>query len=245
MEEKYEGREISSPFLKKLDNFWYHYKWHSLIALFFLLVIVVCSVQMCQREEYDVHVLYAGPNDIKQTAEDALSPHRVLYSSLKLVTKDNDENGEINPNLQTLFLPSEAEIERINASLPTGYEVQTQVVMQNAEQFNSLMILSDYYLCILSEANYLSYRDRAEGFFVPLAAYAAGAEVEYYDGRQDAIRVSSLAFGSLPGVEELDESCVICLRSVSEVASRANRKGSARAFARAESTLKGMIFYEQ
>ncbi len=237
MEEKYEGGEIVSPFMKKLDNFWYHYKWHSLIALFFVLVITVCSVQMCTREEYDIHILYAGPNDIKKTADEGLSDYRILYTSLKLATSDYDGNGEVNPNLQTLFLPSAEEIEKINASLPTGYEVQTQVVTENGDQFNSLMILSDYYLCILSEANYLAYRDRGEGFFVSLAPYVGENEVEYYDERKEAVYLDSLAFGELPGCADLDETTVICLRSVSEVAKRADRKGSAEQFARAEKTL--------
>ena len=115
MEEKYEGSEIVSPFMKKLDNFWYHYKWHSLIALFFVLVITVCSVQMCTREEYDIHILYAGPDDVKKTADAGLSDYRILYASLKLAVGDYDESGEVNPDLQTLFLPSAAEIDRINA----------------------------------------------------------------------------------------------------------------------------------
>jgi hypothetical protein len=241
MEEKYEGGEISSPFLKKLDNFWYHYKWHSLIALFFVLVFTVCAVQMCSRAEYDVHVLYAGPRDIKKTADAGLSEYRVLYSSLKLNTEDYDENGEVNPNLQTLFLPSEKEIEEINASLKEGYEVQTQLVMENADQFNSLMIMSDYYLCVLSEENYLAYRDRADGFFVSLAPYVGEAEVEYYDARREAVYLHSLALGDLPGFEDLGENTVICLRSVSEVARRADRKGSARQFSRAEQTLKNIF----
>ncbi len=241
MEEKYEGGEIVSPFMKKLDNFWYHYKWHSLIALFFILVTVVCSVQMCTREKYDIHILYAGPNDIKKTSEEGLSDYRILYASLKLAVEDFDENGEVNPNLQTLFLPSAKEIEEINASLPTGYEVQTQVVTENGDQFNSLMILSDYYLCILSEANYLAYRDRADGFFVSLAPYAEDAAVAYYDERKEAVYLNSLAFGKLPGCEDLDEKTVICLRSVSEVAKRADRKGSAEQFARAEQALENIF----
>ena len=241
MEEKYEGGEIVSPFMKKLENFWYHYKWQTLIALFFVVVFAVCSLQMCTREKYDVLILYAGASDVKKTAGDGLSEYRILYSSLRLAVEDYDENGDVNPNLQTLFLPSEEEIEKINASLPPDYEVQTQLVMENAEQFNNLMILSEYYLCILSEENYLAYRDRAEGFFLSLAPYVGETEVSYYDGRQDAVYLHSLSFGQLPGCEKLDESTVICLRSVSEVARRADRKGSQREFLRAEQTLRNIF----
>ena len=35
------GIPASTPTLKKLDNFWYHYKWHTLAALFVLAVLVI------------------------------------------------------------------------------------------------------------------------------------------------------------------------------------------------------------
>jgi hypothetical protein len=244
--EKYEGGDIviRSPFMQKLENFWYHYKWQSLIALFVVFTLVICSVQLCTREEYDVHVLYAGVDDIGMTASEGRLDYHVLYSSLKFCTEDYDGNGEIVPNFQTLFLPSEEEIEEINranAEANTGLEVQTHVVMENADQFDGLMMISDYYLCFLSEANYLSYRSKADGFFVPLQPYVGGADVTYYEGATDAVYLSSTEFGGLPGFEKLSENTLICLRSVSEVAKRADRKGSAKKFAAAEETLKNIF----
>ena len=114
-------------------------------------------------------------------------------------------------------------------------------LLANADQFDGLMIISDYYLCFLSEANYLAYRTRSDGFFVSLAPYVGDAEVTYYEGATDAVYLHSTAFGQLPGFENLDESTVICLRSVSEVARRADRKGSAKKFAAAEKTLKNIF----
>ncbi|MBP3606002.1 MAG: hypothetical protein J6J66_05345 [Clostridia bacterium] len=246
MEEKYEGGDIviRSPFMKKLENFWYHYKWHSLIALFVVFALVICSVQLCTREEYDLHIVYAGPDDIRMTASEGLSEYRVLYSSLKLCVEDFDENGEIVPNFQTLFLPSEAEIEAINQQNreeKNGLEVQMNVVIENAEQLDAMMLISDYYLCFLSEANYLTYRDRAEGFFVPLAPYVGTAAVTYYEGADNAVYLSSTALASLPGFEDLDGSTLICLRSVSEVAKRADRRGWEKKFSAAQKVLKNIF----
>lgn len=242
MEEKYEGGEIriQSPFMKRIENFWYHYKWHSLIALFLVVTITVCTVQLFTREKYDLHVLYAGKSDIKQTASDGLSEHRILHASLKLTLEDYDENGEVSLNLQTLFLPSAEEIEEINAGLDTGYEVQTQVVTENQNQMEGLMLLSEYYLCFLSEANYLAYRDRAAGFFVSLTPYVGDAGVSYYEGRTDAVYLSSTAFGTMPGWKDMADDTVICLRSVSEVARRSG-KNNEKQFARAEQTLRNLF----
>ena len=248
MDEKYEGGEIKiqSPFMKKLENFWYHYKWHSLIALFLVLTVVICSVQMCNREDYDVYILYAGPDEIKMTAAEGLSEYRVMHTTLKQAVGDYDENGEASLNLQTLFLPSAEEIERINQinkEQNTGLEVRTDEVMKNADQFDGLMMISEYYLCILSEANYLAYRGKSDGFFVSLTPYVGDADVSYYEGATNAVYLHSTAFGRLPGLADLDEKTVICLRSVSEVAKRADKKGSAKQFARAEETLKNIFSF--
>ena len=250
MEEKYEGGDIKirSPFLEKVENFWYHYKWHSLIALFLVLTVTVCSLQMCNRADDDLHVLYAGQSDIRQTASEGLSDHSRLLSSLKQVTEDYDEDGKQLLNLLPLFLPSAEEIEEINARLEAegeGYEVQTYIVTENADQMEQLMVLSDYYLCFLSEANYLSYRNRSADFFVSLVPYADSAEVTYYEGRTDAVYLHSTVFGSLPGFAELPEDTLICLRGVSEVARRANRKGSEKNFKSAEKTLRNIFTMQE
>ena len=45
-----------------LDNFWYHHKWATIAALFLVIVLTVCVLQMCSREEKgDITVVTAGP----------------------------------------------------------------------------------------------------------------------------------------------------------------------------------------
>ena len=61
--EKEQGGEIvyESKFTRWLDNFWYHYKWTTIIAVFALFVVLVCTLQMCNKDKNDVSVLSAGP----------------------------------------------------------------------------------------------------------------------------------------------------------------------------------------
>ena len=63
MNDKYADSDIqvSHTFFKKLDHFWFYYKWHTLAALFILFVLTVCFVQSCTKTDYDVNVVYAGP----------------------------------------------------------------------------------------------------------------------------------------------------------------------------------------
>ena len=62
MEEKYKGQEvqIQSKFLKLLDNYWYHYKWHTILIGFFAMVLIVCFVQCSSVEDHDVVVCFSG-----------------------------------------------------------------------------------------------------------------------------------------------------------------------------------------
>ena len=46
-----------SPFLKWLDNYWYHYKWPTIIISFFAIVLIVVIAQMVNRPKYDIVIL--------------------------------------------------------------------------------------------------------------------------------------------------------------------------------------------
>ena len=61
-----------SRFLRALDNFWYHYKWHTLIALFFAVVLIVCLVQCVSREKTDLTVSFGGAATLSEAEQNAL-----------------------------------------------------------------------------------------------------------------------------------------------------------------------------
>ena len=62
MEEKYKVQEIQiqSKLLRWLDNYWYHYKWHTILIGFFAFVMIVCFVQCSTAEDYDVTTCFSG-----------------------------------------------------------------------------------------------------------------------------------------------------------------------------------------
>ena len=55
---------------QRVENYWYHYKWHTLIALFIVITLSVCILQLCQKNSYDVYVLYAGGGELERTSDD-------------------------------------------------------------------------------------------------------------------------------------------------------------------------------
>ncbi len=81
-----EGVAVRGGFLAKLDNYWYHYKWPTIIVAFLLIVVVICTVQMCTKETYDLNVVYAGSEYL--TAEEKDGIKKALNAC---VTEDMNE----------------------------------------------------------------------------------------------------------------------------------------------------------
>ena len=91
-EDKIEAGDINiaekSKFFKWLDNFWYHYKWTLLIAVFFIVVLVVGLVQLFSKTESDATVMYAGPY---QLSNDEINAIRNDLTSLLPYDFNGDE----------------------------------------------------------------------------------------------------------------------------------------------------------
>ncbi len=232
----------------KLDNFWYHYKWHTLITLFFVMLISVCTWQMCSKQSYDVYVMYAGTTAISRTTDDGTDPmYPVMQSALADFAEDRDDNGEVDVHFNTLYILSNDEIEEENRrrkelSELTGVryeEVDAPFIKDNLAVYQSEVKYGDYYICLLSETMYTLSRTSADGtpLFAPLASYVEGTDAVLY--ASDAVLLSSTALGQSPLFCDLPEDTLLCLRSLSEVAQRRSR--NREVFAAAERTLRRML----
>ncbi len=57
---------------KKIDNFWYHYKAHTLITLLILILAVAGFKSCSDKQEIDLHMAYMSTNPISQQSIDAV-----------------------------------------------------------------------------------------------------------------------------------------------------------------------------
>ncbi len=246
MEDKLPNAEVRPMGLwEKLDNFWYHYKWHTLIALFFVVLITVCTVQMCGKQGYDVYVMYAGDVSVSRTTDDGTDPmYPTMQQALLPFAADRDGDGDVKIALNTLYILSNEEIEEENRrreelSEVTGVKydpVNVGHVKENLTVFQSDIRVSDYYLCVLSPTMYRLSRESADGtpIYAPLASYVEGTQAQLY--ASDAVLLSSTALADAPVFCDLPEDTVICLRALSEVSGKNAR--SREVFAAAEHMLR-------
>ncbi len=73
----------------KLDNYWYHYKWHTLIGLFFVITVLVCTVQCATKEKPDIQaILYVDKSVADLTAS-------ALEDEIEKYMTDLNGDGEV------------------------------------------------------------------------------------------------------------------------------------------------------
>ena len=218
--------KIKSKFLEWCENFLYHYKWHTLIALFLIFTITVCSLQTCQKSSYDIYIMYAGGTNVygvpKEGEEDSLRD-RIVTSSKKHID-DYDGDGKKSISFLSLFIPSPEELADMENS-----EYFSNMVIENNTALGEYAYYGEFYICLLSERLFLSYSERKDAN--PFAAIehfmpddADGSE--YVFANDFGIYLSSTKLASLPGFSELSEDTVLCIRKYSSLGTRGSSKKS-------------------
>lgn len=233
---------IRGRLAERLDNFWYHYKWHTLAALFIIIVVVVCTLQMCSKEEYDLQVLYAGDKAVNRTSESGDIPdYNKIVSSLTTLVSDYDGNGEISVAFSDKYVLTKDQMAEIEAGLKPGESLPYQLLTQNSEDLGEMLVYGDFFLCFLSPEIYEQYRTKSEvDIFYDLSEVGSSlGEDAFYSS--SAIKLSSLDFYGQMGISSLPEDTLVCLRGT---ISALNGKSAKEQFARSLETLEKIINYK-
>jgi hypothetical protein len=210
-EEKLEPADLAetSPAMKWLDNFWYHYKWTVIVVLFFVSVITVAIVQFATRPEYDIHIVYAGYYRM-DSAERARFEDTVNGIS----PRDFDGNGEKLVNLRDFQIYSEQEIieeqSRYEAE-SDHFEINPEYNADELNSFTNYTLTGDSSVYIISPSLYKNLKgaDRLAPLTelypdgnLPAGAMADGFGIAF--GETDFYRYN-------PSMQVLQEDLVLCI----------------------------------
>ena len=178
---------------EKLSNFWYHYKWHTVFAAFFLGIVLVCSLQACNKQTFSYTVMYAG-NEVVSAAE---SP--VITESLQNAADDGKTVKLIH-----YFISLEA-----GSTQASGFS------KQNLDAFDNEITSGEAVILLLSGELYRRVIEGGGGIIsmTPYLPETLPDGIEFYDESKSAIRLSSLPIGNEPGLCDLPEDTWLCLRS--------------------------------
>lgn len=131
-EEKLEQRAIQpqSKSLRWFENFWYHYKWHTIIVCFFVIVFAVCTMQMCSKESYDISIVYAGPYNV-----DANRSNDIKSVFDFTIPEDFDGDGSKSSRLISYLIYTKDQIEKLESE-ESQYVDRTYVSNESKNFFN-------------------------------------------------------------------------------------------------------------
>lgn len=81
---------VPNTFSEKTKNFWYHYKLHTLLTAFIVIVLAITITQCATREKYDLEVMYFAYTPAIDVEMDKVEQY------LEGFTTDVDGDGEVN-----------------------------------------------------------------------------------------------------------------------------------------------------
>ena len=138
------GIVVEGKTASRLDNFWYHYKWHTLITLFFVIVFAVCTLQMCTNQRSDVLVMYAGSEQLDDNEQ-----KNIVKILGQLVEED-----EISVGITAYNVLSEDEIRELEAETDEDGKplfVNRSFYTEQYQVYHSYLMTGESSVMIVSE----------------------------------------------------------------------------------------------
>ncbi len=214
---------LRSPFLTWLENYWYHYKWHTLLTLFALVCLIVCLVQCTKNGKGDdATLLYAGPYVV------SAAERQDMGNALTEYLTDYNGDGDKSISLALYTIRSSADIQNQH---PSNQAYFAQASYDQLRLFDDAVMAGEATLCFVS--NPLFIRVAAQGGFLPVTDYLPDGVYEEkdlvkQDGVAYGVKLSALKIGHLPGFKNLPKDTVFCVRRISTMGSLFNKKDTER-----------------
>ncbi|MDD2361985.1 MAG: hypothetical protein PHH84_03365 [Oscillospiraceae bacterium] len=183
----------------KIENYWYHYKWHTIAAVLIIIVSSVLIGQIVTKDSPDYTVVLATQNYVSDITRERLE------SELEAYGRDIDGDGKVEVMIDAI-----------------SFTADTQYGLANSTKFIAHLAAADIMLFIIDKESYDSKIANTEVdgylFFTPIGVQVTGLEGDgrYWNWKEDAIRKDeamqgmpeNLFFGvrSVGGTSEKEDS---------------------------------------
>ena len=210
-EEKLSAEKISiksNRFLAWFDNFWYHYKWHTIVALFLVIVLGVSLIQACTTEKTDIVITYAGPKSFVGVSDEKMG----INSALSEISREA-YGDEANATLNSFLIYSKEQIEAIEkenyVSESERPKVNTADNTASMNNFNEYLKSGASYILLLDPS---IYEGIGEERFIELrevfGSLPAGARDKY------SVRLGDTSlYQAVPELRVLPADTVVCMHA--------------------------------
>lgn len=112
---------------QKVKNFWYHYKVHTIIAVFLAVVIAVCVSQCVNKEKYDARVVLYTANWYTAEQESRLSEYLTRFF------EDIDDDGVVKVQVLNCSYNKEGKFD-LNIVQAMSQKLQATIISEPAVQ---------------------------------------------------------------------------------------------------------------
>lgn len=207
--------------LKWLENYWYHYKWHTLIVAFFVIMLTVMGVQMCSRERDDIYIIYAGPEIISDDRRGQISD-----AFQQMLEVDYDGNGKKTVDFMDLILMNHDELKQAYADGANQYFLNEGTVEQAKETLSVQAMAGDYVIFLIGKEWYKSLHN-ASAFVTFTELEEMGMKLPSGAKKYDdcSYYLNSLDFSEFFSCfEGFPDDTLVCVRRMTTAASIKGKK---------------------
>ena len=178
------------------ENYWYHYKWPTIISLVSVIALCICLFQCTKKEEYDMYALYAGPQYIGGEQSRALS---------------DAINDYMDEDKQSVCINSFTYVskEKIQEYKENDVYVNEGIIMQQTNDFFDFLYTANFNMLILDSELY-SLIDK-EKLLTPLSEISEDASGKSGDGYSLKLSQTKLC-EKYKIFSEMPEDTVVCFR---------------------------------
>ena len=191
-----------------LSNYWYHYKWVTIITAFFVVVIGICVFQMAGEEPIDISAVYAGPEYLSEEAH-----HEIELSLEQIMPKDYDKDGKKSVQLIDLLILSDEQIKERDEQA----KKEDKAFIYDPTSRNSVMMSLGTYLstgeavlCFLDPYVYSQLEEKDA--FVPLTELLGYKPENAYDDY--AVHISDVgSYKYYSALSYLPDDTLVCVKT--------------------------------
>ena len=212
-EDRYQGSDAAqSAWKKSFENFWYYYKWHTIVGIFIAFCLIVIFGQMAGKTPYDAHVMYTGPlyfdRETAQSVVDSIA--EVSEGSKNASAADYTGDGALSVNLNASVYISPALAEEYKEA---GIHYDHLQNVSTQSDFANMLMIGEYVILLIDRSLY----DETVGVGAFLTwedaiGYTPEGAIDDY-----GIEISSLPISEMNGFRQLPEDTVLCCRAKSYI----------------------------
>ena len=233
--DKLEGGDLHvrhGKFWRWFDNFWYHYKWRTIIAAIGVFAVLFCILSTCRRTEPEYYFYYAGSGEFSGTEQ------RAVVSSLSKASGEDGKSADI--SITFLFYMTQDQITRFGEEhAGDGQKLNGSQIGQNRDLLRDEIMTGNAIIFLMDPEVLAEEQARStDGAFLPIREFApAGTPDEAFSGEY-GIDLRYTVFADDPAFAAFPEGTVLAIRNYVSALSLFQRDKAIETHAKYETLLK-------